>query len=154
MTASPIPQHVSLVTLGVQNVARSREFYEALGFHASSASNEHVTFFDMNGSILALFARSALAVDAGVTDTHPEGGFSGVSCAINLAAPAAVDAALAHASQCGARLIKSAHETFWGGYSGYFADPDGHLWEVAHNPHWPLNENGWPTLPPPPAKLR
>ncbi len=139
--------HLSVVTLGVADIARARAFYEALGFKASSDSNASVTFFDAGGVVLALFARCALAKDAGVDDGVP--GFSGVSLAWNVADEAATDAAMALALSAGAKLLKPAQKAFWGGYHGYFADPDGHIWEVAHNPFWPLDDNGRPQLPPP-----
>ncbi len=139
--------HLSVVTLGVEDIARSRAFYEALGFKASSDSNANVTFFDAGGVVLALFGRCALAKDAAVEDSAPS--FSGVSLAWNVADDAAADAAMAVAHAAGAKLLKPAQKAFWGGYHGYFADPDGHIWEVAHNPFWPLDANGRPQLPPP-----
>lgn len=139
--------HLSVVTLGVEDIARSRAFYEALGFKASSDSNANVTFFDAGGVVLALFGRCALAKDAAVEDSAP--GFSGVSLAWNVADDAAADAAMAVAHAAGAKLLKPAQKAFWGGYNGYFADPDGHIWEVAHNPFWPLDANRRPQLPPP-----
>lgn len=144
-TQSPLPQRLALVTLGVADVARSRAFYEALGFIASPAGNAHVAFFDMNGTILALFGRDALAEDANVP--HAGSGFRGVSCAINLASEAAVDRAFAFVATKGGEIVQSPRKVFWGGYSGYFADPDGHLWEIAYNPFWPLDEDGRPQLP-------
>lgn len=148
--ASPLPQHLSLVTLGVADVARSRAFYEGLGFKAAPGEETSVAFFDMNGTILALFGRAALADDAGVPDTGMPGtgeDFRGVSCAFNLASAAAVDAAFAFVARQGGRIVKPPHKVFWGGYSGYFADPDGHLWEIAHNPFWPLDPHGRPQMP-------
>ena len=131
---------LSVVTLGVTDMARMRTFYEALGFVASAASNESVTFFQAGGVVLGLFGRQALAEDAHVTDSKP--GFSGVSLAHNVRSEADVDAVLAHAVVCGAKLLKPAQKVFWGGYSGYFADPEGNLWEVAHNPFFPLDKIG------------
>lgn len=142
-----LPTHISLVTLGVADVAASRAFYERLGFHASGLDNDGVAFFDMNGVVLGLFGRSALAEDAGVDDDGV--GFRGVACAFNLATEADVDRALAHAEACGATIVKPARKVFWGGHSGYFADPDGHLWEVAYNPHFPLSPEGHLEVPPP-----
>lgn len=141
------PTRLSLVTLGVADVARSRAFYEALGYKASSASVESTAFLDAGGLVLSLFGRAALAEDATVPDAKP--GFSGVTLAQTLASEEAVDQRLTHAVQCGATLVKPAQKVFWGGYSGYFADPDGHLWEVAYNPFWPLDAEGRPQLPPP-----
>jgi catechol 2,3-dioxygenase-like lactoylglutathione lyase family enzyme len=131
---------LSLVTLGVADVARSRAFYEALGFTAARLSEEAVTFFDAGGVVLALFGRAPLAEDAGVADGKP--GFSGVALAHNARSEADVDAVLSEAAKAGAKIIKPAGKAFWGGYSGYFADPDGHVWEVAYNPYFPLDEHG------------
>lgn len=131
---------LSLITLGVADIARARRFYEALGFRASKASQESVTFLDAGGAVLALWSRSALAADAGVPDSKP--GFWGVALAHNARSEADVDKALADAVGAGANLIKPAAKTFWGGYAGYFADPDGHLWEVAHNPYFTLDAEG------------
>jgi catechol 2,3-dioxygenase-like lactoylglutathione lyase family enzyme len=136
---------LSFVTLGVSDVARARAFYEALGFRASSASNENVTFFNAGGVVLATFGRAALAEDAHVSDSKP--GFSGVALAHNVASEAEVATVLAEAAEAGGTIVKPAQKTFWGGFSGYFSDPDGHLWEVAHNPFFPLDEEGRVTLP-------
>lgn len=144
-----LPRHLSLVTLGVGDLAVSRAFYERLGLVASGFDSDSVCFFDMNGTVLGLFGREALAEDAGVDEAGS--GFRGVSCAMNVASEAEVDAALAHAHGCGATLVKPATRVFWGGYSGYFADPDGHLWEVAHNPGFPLPPEGRLVVPAPRA---
>ena len=139
---------LTFVTLGVADVERARRFYETLGFKASAASQENaVAFFEAGGVVLALFGRSALAEDAHVSDGPP--GFSGVALAHNCASEAEVDAVLAEAVAAGARLLKPAQKVFWGGYSGYFADLDGHLWEVAFNPFFPLDEDGRVQLPEP-----
>jgi hypothetical protein len=140
---------VSFVTLGVGNIARSRAFYDRLGFRASSASTSDVVFYDARGVVLALFGRAALADDAGMADS--EAGFSGVTLAHNVGSEAEVDAVLAEAVAAGGRLVKSGQKAFWGGYSGYFSDPDGHLWEVAFNQFMPLDERGHVRLPGPPA---
>lgn len=131
---------VSIITLGVQDVARACVFYEMLGFEASSSSRESVTFFDAGGVVLGLYGRGPLAEDATVDDSPP--GFSGVALAYNARSEADVDAVLAEAVSAGAKLIKPAGKVFWGGYSGYFADPDGHLWEVAFNPYFKLSDDG------------
>jgi len=131
---------VSIITLGVKDVERARAFYEALGFKASNASQESVTFFDGGGVVLGLYGRGPLAEDATVEDSAP--GFSGVALAHNARSEADVDAVLAEAAAAGAKLIKPAGKVFWGGYSGYFADPDGHLWEVAFNPYFKLGDDG------------
>ncbi|MEZ5924009.1 MAG: VOC family protein [Hyphomicrobiaceae bacterium] len=137
---------LNLVTLGVADVARSKVFYEALGFEPCGFENEHVGFYAAGGVVLGLFGRGALAEDAGVADDGH--GFRAVSLAHNTRSQAEVDAVLAHAVACGASLIKPAQRVFWGGYSGYFADPDGHLWEVAFNPGFPLDASGQMQLPP------
>ena len=138
---------LSLVTLGVADVARARAFYEKLGFAASGAGNESVAFFPAGGVVLALYGRKSLAQDAGIADSAQ--GFCGVSLAHNVSSEAEVDAVLREAAAAGGRLIKSGHKVFWGGYIGYFADPDGHLWEIAHNPDFPLDAEGHIELPPP-----
>jgi catechol 2,3-dioxygenase-like lactoylglutathione lyase family enzyme len=127
---------LSLVTLGVKDVARARRFYEALGLTASAASQADVAFFQLGNVVLALFGRSALAGDAGVPDGPSV--FSGVALAWNVAREEDVDQALDLAEASGGRLVKPGQRAFWGGYSGYFSDPDGHLWEVAFNPGFPL----------------
>jgi uncharacterized protein len=139
---------LTLVTLGVSDIPRARAFYETLGFRASRDSNAHVTFFDAGGVVFSLFGRAALAEDADVSDSPP--GFSGIALAHNVVSEAEVDRVLAEAVAAGARLVKPGQKAFWGGYSGYFADPDGHLWEVGHNPFWPLDGAGRLRLPPPP----
>lgn len=142
-----MPQRLSMVTLGVEDLPRSRAFYERLGFVASSFESDAVAFFDMGGTVLALFGRAALAEDANMPQEGQ--GFRAVSCAINVESETAVDRALALARECGARITQPARQVFWGGYSGYFADPDGHLWEVAFNPIFPLDENGRVRIPGP-----
>lgn len=137
---------INLVTLGVSDVAASRAFYQRLGFVAWPAGNDEVAFFDANGTVLALFGHDALARDAHV-ESHPMPPFRGVSLAWNAADEAEVDQIIAHALACGAQLVKPPQKVFWGGYSGYFSDPDGHLWEVAHNPFFPLSEEGQIRLP-------
>lgn len=136
---------LSLVTLGVADLAVSREFYGKLGFEESSAGNESVAFFQAGGVVLALFGAQSLAEDAGVDLAPP--GFRGVTLAHNVRAKEQVAQVLEEAEQAGARIVKPAQDVFWGGHSGYFADPDGHLWEVAWNPFFPLDETGQVTLP-------
>jgi len=136
---------ISMITLGVADLAASTAFYEKLGFEKSSASQESVTFFKLKGTVLGLFGRAALAEDAGVEEAGS--GFRAVTLAHNLASEAAVDEAFAHALACGATAVKKPEKVFWGGYSGYFADPDGHLWELAHNPYSENDENGFMQLP-------
>ncbi len=142
-----IPQRLNLVTLGVADVARARSFYEGLGWKASSFESDGIAFFEMNGAIVGLFGRGDLAEDAGVS---VEGsGFKSVALAVNLASREEVDTALAFAASKGATITQPAREVFWGGYSGYFADPDGHLWEIAFNPVFILDEDGRVPVPPP-----
>ena len=122
-------QRLSLVTLGVANLVGSRRFYEQLGWRASSASSESVVFFQLGGIGLALFGRAALAQDAGLPGEGS--GFGGIALAHNVRTREEVDAVLDRAGRAGARILKPAEDAFWGGYVGYFADPDGHPWEVA-----------------------
>ena len=136
---------ISLVTLGVADVAAARGFYERLGWVTSARSTAEVAFFQAGGMVLSLYGRAALAEDAGVPATG--GGFSGITLAWNGRDPAEVDVVLAAAVAAGGRLVKPAQAASWGGYSGYFADPDGHLWEVAHNLGFPLDADGAVRLP-------
>lgn len=138
---------INLITLGVADVAASRCFYQRLGFTASPAGNDDVCFFDANGVVFAIFGHEALARDAHVASPHAPPSFRGVSLAWNARDEAEADAIMAHALACGATLVKPPEKVFWGGYSGYFADLDGHLWEVAHNPFFPLNAQGRIDLP-------
>lgn len=146
-----VPQRLSLVTLGVADVARSTAFYEALGWRRSSASQDTITFFSMEGSVLALFGHDALAADAELADADladgGRGGFRGVTLAINCADRDEVDAVHAAWVAAGAVPVKAPEPVEWGGYSGYVADPDGHLWEIAHNPYSPNDEHGRMQLP-------
>ncbi|MFV8834083.1 VOC family protein [Aquisalimonas sp.] len=140
-------QRMSVITLGVSDLARAQAFYETGVGWTLGAAEEDIRFFQLNGLILALYPREALAADAGVP---AEGsGFSGVALAYNARSRDEVDRVLALAEGAGGRLVKAAQEVFWGGYSGYMADPDGHLWEVAHNPFWSLDEQGNVSLTPP-----
>lgn len=139
---------VSLITLGVQDIPRATEFYSRLGWQPAPPSNEHVTFFQAGGMILGLYGRTALADDAGLPpEAAPEGKSIRVALAYNTRTKEDVDAVLAEAKSAGAEIVKPAEDTFWGGYSGYFADPDGHLWEVAWNPGFPIAEDGSISLP-------
>ncbi|MBH0239215.1 VOC family protein [Methylobrevis albus] len=136
----PIPKHIHLVTLGVADVARATAFYERLGWTKAGASQESVTFIQLSGLVLGLFGWNDLAADAGLP---AEGsGFRGVALAINADSPDEVDAIIQAAVDAGASLVKAAEKVFWGGYSGYYADPDGHLWEVAHNPFFAKDAAG------------
>ena len=131
-------QRVSLVTLGVSDLARARAFYEALGWTPAPGPPE-VVFFQAGGMVLGLWDRAALARDS---TTNDGGGWGGVTLAHNVASPADVDAAIEEARAAGATIGREPAETVWGGYSGLFLDPDGHPWEVAHNPHWTLGADG------------
>ena len=132
-------QRVSVITLGVSDLARARSFYEALGWTTVSEPGSDVVFFQVGGSVVSLWDRAELAADSGVQDS---GGWGGITLAHNVRAPGDVDAVLSEARAAGATIAREAGATFWGGYSGVFVDPDGHAWEVAHNPHWPLDGNG------------
>ncbi len=136
---------VSLITLGVEDLARSRVFYERLGFKASSLGGGEVCFMQAGSLALALWKRAELAKDAGVDDAASS--FRGIALAHNVRARDEVDAVLTEAVRAGAVMTRPAREAEWGGRSGYFADPDGHLWEVAWNPHFPLSADGTLSLP-------
>ena len=133
-------QRISLVTLGVTNLERSRRFYEeGLGWRPGFVSEE-VVFFQAGGLVLALFPRAALVADARLPGT--QNGVGGIALAHNVRARGEVDAVLAEAAAAGAAILRPAEDAAWGGYSGYFADPDGHPWEVAWNPHWTIEADG------------
>jgi predicted lactoylglutathione lyase len=134
-----VEQRLTLITLGVDDLERSRTFYEALGWKSGAAPADDVVFFQAGDVILALWSRASLAEDSGVEDG---GGWGGVTLAHNVRSPAEVDAVIAEAEAAGAIIPRRGAETFWGGYSGIFVDPDGHPWEVAHNPHWELTDKG------------
>jgi catechol 2,3-dioxygenase-like lactoylglutathione lyase family enzyme len=136
-------QRLSLVTLGVADLERALRFYEALGWRRGN-DNPSVVFFQLSGMILALWSRSELAEDAGLAPN--ERGFGGIALAYNARSKEDVDGVLAEAARAGARILKPAKDTFWGGYAGYFADPDGHPWEVAWNPEWKIGAKGEVTL--------
>ena len=137
---------INFVTLGIIDMAKMRAFYERLGLVASSASNPNVTFFDANGIVLALFGYHDLAEDAGIK-AGPVPNFRGVGVAWNGTSEEDVDRIMTHARVAVATIIKKAQKVFWGGYSGYFADPEGHLWEVAYNPFMPFDAEGHIQLP-------
>jgi catechol 2,3-dioxygenase-like lactoylglutathione lyase family enzyme len=132
-------QRLSLVTLGVRDLARARQFYEALGWTSGAAPADDVVFFQAGCMIVALWGREQLAEDTVAEDS---GGWGGITLAYNTRAPAEVDSVLAEAEAAGGTIARPGAETFWGGYSGVFVDPEGHPWEVAHNPHWTLSEDG------------
>lgn len=141
-----LPARISIVTLGVADVRRAAAFYEALGWRRSSASVESIAWFHTADSALGLYGRDELAADAGLP-ARPRAPFGGVTLAINVEDEPAVDAALQAAVDAGGQLLKPATAADWGGYSGYFADPDGHPWEVAHNPFFPIGGDGSLELP-------
>jgi uncharacterized protein len=132
-------QRLSLVTLGVRDLARARTFYEALGWKTGASPADDVVFFQAGGMIVALWGRDQLTEDSGVEDS---GGWGGITLAYNARSPEEVDQVIAEAERAGARIARYGAETFWGGYSGVFVDPDGHPWEVAHNPSWTITEDG------------
>lgn len=132
-------KRVTLITLGVEDLDLSRAFYAALGWTPDEAT-ESVVFYRMDGMALGLFGRKALAEDQGRPGATL--GTGAITLAQNFPDQAAVDTAFARAEDAGATVLKRPEPVFWGGYSGYFADPDGHVWELAHNPYWPLDEDG------------
>jgi hypothetical protein len=133
-------QRFSIVTLGVSDLKQSSGFYQRLGWRPSAASNEDIVFFQAGGAALALYPRAALAKDANLP---AEGqGFGGITIAYNARSEEEVDAVLAAAEAAGARILKPAQKAFWGGYSGYFSDPDGFVWEIAYNPLFPISAEG------------
>jgi len=139
------PQRVTLITLGVADMARSRAFYAALGWQMHPQSQDAVTFYQANGFVFGLFGLADLAKDQGRPDAPL--GAGAATLAQNFETEAEVDAAYARALAAGASALKAPEKVFWGGYSGYFADPDGHVWELAMNPFWPLAADGSLTLP-------
>ncbi|MCU1674033.1 MAG: glyoxalase [Frankiales bacterium] len=132
-------QRVSVITLGVRDVTRAVAFYRALGWEPQQDEHDDVFFFSAGGMVFALWGRAQLAEDSCVSD---EGGWGGVTLAHNVRSPAEVDAVLEQARAAGARIGREPAATFWGGYSAVFVDPDGHPWEVAHNPGWELGQDG------------
>ncbi len=138
-------QRVSVATLGVADLERARSFYEALGWTTRAEPGADVVFFQAGGQVVALWSRAELAADSGLRDG---GGWGGVTLAHNVRSASEVDAVVAEARQAGATIAREPGETFWGGYSGVFVDPDGHPWEVAHNPRWTVHDDGSVTLAP------
>ncbi|MGE0734952.1 MAG: VOC family protein [Alphaproteobacteria bacterium] len=137
---------ISLITLSVVDMTASRAFYQRLGWRESSISTAEVTFFQAGGMVLSLYRRADQARDMQIAEAA--GGFAGIVLAHNVATRAEVDAILADAVTAGAKVLRPPHETFWGGYVGYFADPDGHPWEIAWNPGFALSADGALTVPP------
>jgi catechol 2,3-dioxygenase-like lactoylglutathione lyase family enzyme len=138
-------QRVSLITLGVADVSRARVFYERLGWSTAVEPAADVAFFQAGCLVVALWGRASLAADSVVTDDR--GGWGGITLAHNVRTREEVDAVLGEAQAAGATIERPGAETFWGGYSGVFADPDGHRWEVAHNPYWTVRDDGSVVLP-------
>jgi len=137
-------QRVSLITLGVRDLARARAFYEALGWTTGAGPEDDVVFFQAGGMVLALWDRAKLAEDSCVEDS---GGWGGITPAHNVRSPAEVDAVIEEARAAGAEIVREPAEAFWGGYTAAFTDPDGHPWEVAHNPRWTITGDGSIELP-------
>jgi hypothetical protein len=132
-------QRVSLITLGARDLERARAFYERLGWTTGAAPQDDVVFFQAGCMVVALWARDRLAEDTVVEDS---GGWGGITLAYNTRSPAEVDALLDDVRAAGGRVVREGAATFWGGYSGVFLDTEGHAWEVAHNPHWTVNDDG------------
>ncbi len=141
------PQRVSLITLGVRDLDRAQGFYAKLGW-TPTPSPPDVVFYQLDGLVLGLFGLDPLAEEQGRPGAAL--GVGAVSLAQNSQDRESVDNAYAAALAAGAEILKSPEEAFWGGYSGYYADPDGHVWEVAHNPFWSISDTGRITIPPPP----
>ena len=132
-------QRVSLITLGVRDLGRARAFYEALGWEPGAAPDDDVVFFQAGDMIVALWDRARLAEDSCVEDAP---GWGGITLALNLGSPEEVDAVAEEARAAGATIGREPAKTFWGGYSAVIIDPDGHPWEIAHNPHWTVTADG------------
>jgi predicted lactoylglutathione lyase len=137
-------QRVTVITLGVRDLSRARVFYEALGWTSGAGPEDDVVFFQAGEMVLSLWDRARLAEDSCVEDSP---GWGGVTLALNLRSPSEVDAVTEQARSAGATIGREPAETFWGGYSAVFIDPDGHPWEIAHNPHWSLTADGGVRLP-------
>jgi uncharacterized glyoxalase superfamily protein PhnB len=137
-------QRLTALTLGVSDLRRARAFYEALGWRSNTSEDMDVAFFQVGGMVVALWGRQQIADDSGVALGE---GYGGVTLAHNVESPEAVDRVIAEAERAGAQITRRPDTTFWGGYAGVFVDPDGHPWEVAHNPHWKLGADGTVTLP-------
>ncbi len=132
-------QRVTVITLGVSDLERARAFYEKLGWRSGAQPGDDVVFFQAGEMVLALWDRARLALDSCVEDAP---GWGGVTLALNVGSPAEVDAITEEARAAGARIGRESDATFWGGYSSVIIDPDGHPWEIAHNPHWKLTPEG------------
>lgn len=132
-------QRLSVVTIGVADMTRARAFYEALGWRGQGGEGGDPLFFPCGGTVVALWDRAALAADSAVTDN---GGWGGITLAHNVGSPAEVDQITEAARGAGATVAREPAPTFWGGYDSIILDPDGHAWEIAHNPGWHLTEDG------------
>jgi uncharacterized protein len=139
-----VKQRVSVITLGTTDLSRARSFYEALGWTTGAEPDDDVVFFQAGEMVVALWDRARLAEDSCVADSP---GWGGVTMALDLGSPAEVDATFEQARAAGATIGREPAATFWGGYSGVFLDPDGHPWEIAHNPRWTVTESGGVRLP-------
>jgi len=139
-----VKQRIGVITLGVADLGRARRFYEALGWKTNAEPGDDVIFFQAGEAVVALWDRARLAEDSCVEDS---GGWGGVTLAVNVGSPEEVDAITEEARAAGAQIGREPAETFWGGYSSVFVDPDGHPWEVAHNPRWTITEEGGVRLP-------
>jgi len=139
--------HISLITLGVADIARAAHFYEALGFRRRLKAAKEVAFFEAGSIALSLYGLDDLARDTALAQNSQTPGTGGMTLAWNCASESEVDAVMAMAVEAGGKALVSAKKASWGGYHGHFADPDGHVWEVAHNPRFPLDPDGRVTLP-------
>jgi predicted lactoylglutathione lyase len=137
-------QRLSLVTLGISDLDRARKFYEGMGWKTGAKVADDVVFFQAGGMVVSLWGRDQLAEDSAVTDG---GGWGGVTLAYNTRSPEEVDEVIEQARAAGATIGREPGDTFYGGYSGIFIDPDGHPWEVSHNPSWTIEDDGSVTLP-------
>jgi uncharacterized glyoxalase superfamily protein PhnB len=137
-------QRISLITLGVADVTRARTFYERLGWQGQEV--EETVFFQVGGAVLVLWGRAKLAADAGIEDQDTDG-FGGVALAHNVRSRAEVDEVMSEAATAGAGIVQAARATFYGGYAGFFTDPDGHVWEIAYNPGFAIGADGAVTIP-------
>ncbi|HYO39842.1 MAG TPA: VOC family protein [Nocardioidaceae bacterium] len=149
MPTARVPPQLAIVTLGVADLDRSARFYRDLGWEQRGDQGQGITWFRTSGTWLGLFGHAELAKDAGVQALAPEElpVFRGITLAVNLGSRVEVDEAFEHVARVGGRVVKAATVTDWGGYSGYFADPDGHLWELAHNPGFPIDDRGRIEIP-------
>jgi uncharacterized protein len=138
-------QRISVITLGVDDVARARSFYEAMGWTVGAVPQPGIAFFQAGSLVFGVWGRHELAEDSEVHEDN--GGWGGITLAHNVGSTDEVDAVLAQAAAAGGTVLRPGKRTFWGGYNGVFADPDGHRWEIAHNPYWPLAADGSVSLP-------